>query len=43
VEWTRTLKSGRQEQGRSFLHPDACERIVARDLHFAGIDQTVSV
>jgi hypothetical protein len=43
VEWTRTLKSGRQEQGRSFLHPDECDRIVARDLHFEGIDQTVTL
>jgi hypothetical protein len=41
VQWTRTLKSGYQEQGRSFLHPDECDRIVARDLHFEGIDETV--
>jgi hypothetical protein len=43
VEWVRTLPSGYQERGRSFLHPDEVERIVARDLHFAGIDQTVAL
>jgi hypothetical protein len=43
VEWTRTLPSGRREKGRSFLHPDECDRIVARDLAFGGIDQWVKV
>lgn len=41
VQWTRTLKSGHQESGRSFLHPDERDRIVARDLSFDGMDQTV--
>ena len=41
VEWTRTMKSGYQEKGRSFLHPDENDRIVARDLAFDGIDQWV--
>ena len=41
VEWTRTLPSGRQEKGRSFIHPDECDRIVARDLAFEGIDQEI--
>jgi hypothetical protein len=39
VNWTRTMKSGYQEKGRSFLHPDENDRIVARDLAFEGIDQ----
>jgi hypothetical protein len=43
VEWKRTLKSGHQEQGRSFLHPDERDRIVARDLAFEGIDQEVKL
>lgn len=43
VKWTRTLKSGFQEHGRSFLHPDTCDRIVSRDLHFEGINQTVKI
>lgn len=43
VEWTRTLKSGYQQRGRSFLHPDACKEIVSRDLQFAGIDQTLDL
>ena len=41
VEWTRRLPSGRIEKGRSFLHPDEYERIVARDLAFDGIDQEI--
>lgn len=41
VQWTRTLKSGYQERGRSFLHPDECQEIVARDLRFEGIDERV--
>jgi hypothetical protein len=43
VEWARTLKSGHQEKGRSFLHPDERDRIVARDLAFEGIDQEVKL
>ena len=43
VEWTRTLPSGRQEHGRSFLHPDAFDRIMSRDLHFDGIDQDIQL
>ena len=43
VEWTRTLKSGHQEQGRAFSHPDERDRIVARDLAFDGIDQEVRI
>jgi hypothetical protein len=41
VQWTRTLKSGYQEKGRSFLHPDERDKIVTRDLGFEGINQTV--
>jgi|GEM_PF-6771488 len=43
VEWTRTLKSGYQERGRSFWHPDTCDRLVSRDLHFEGIDETMKL
>ncbi len=43
VEWTRVLPSGYRESGRSFLHPDDCQRIVARDLNFDGIDQWVTI
>jgi hypothetical protein len=43
VEWKRTLKSGHQEQGRAFLHPDERDRIVARDLAFEGIDQEIKL
>jgi hypothetical protein len=43
VEWTRVLPSGYRETGRSFIHPDECQRIVDRDLRFDGIDQWVAV
>lgn len=43
VEWTRTLKSGYRERGRSFLHPDTSKVIVSRDLQFEGLDQTVDL
>jgi len=43
VEWSRKLKSGYQERGRSFLHPDIRKRIVARDLQFEGMDQTLKL
>ncbi|MDX1946002.1 MAG: SMI1/KNR4 family protein [Pirellulaceae bacterium] len=43
VEWTRTLRSGYQERGRSFLHPDECQKIIARDLQFPGLGQTLEL
>lgn len=43
VEWTRTLPSGYQERGRSYFHPDTCNRLVFRHLQFEGIDQTVKL
>ncbi len=41
VPFTLTLPSGRQESGHSFMHPDECAKIVARDLAFDGIDTTI--